>query len=132
VTGPIEGVDEERGFMSALPHLFHFLIYLLVYSYFRAANPSTIHRHIFSVPLPDHALAAVGSGGGFTPAALTNTSELGWYSASFSPECGFYVLKYDGPDIPSQRVLSINDESKHSSSTGNPRSIANIKLSPSF
>ena len=35
---------------------------------------------------------------------------LGQYSADFSPEAGFYLLSYEGPKIPWQRVVKTNDK----------------------
>jgi dipeptidyl aminopeptidase/acylaminoacyl peptidase len=36
---------------------------------------------------------------------------LGQHSASFSPKAGFYLLSYDGPNVPWQRVIKTNDTS---------------------
>ena len=47
-----------------------------------------------------------------TPLALTDTSSLGQYSASFSPGAGFYLLSYNGPNVPWQRVIKTNDMSE--------------------
>jgi dipeptidyl aminopeptidase len=43
--------------------------------------------------------------------ALTDTSSLGKFSADFSPEAGFYLLSYEGPNVPWQRVIKTNDPS---------------------
>jgi len=94
VTGPISGVNEEKGIV-----------------YFTAGNPSSIERHIYSVPLPDSSTAAAGGGSGLTVTPLTDTTERGWYSASFSKQTGFYVLGYEGPGVPHQHVLSIDNSS---------------------
>lgn len=48
-----------------------------------------------------------------TPLALTDTSTLARYSASFSPGAGFYLLSYDGPNVPWQRVIKTNDMSEY-------------------
>ncbi|KAI0249668.1 dipeptidyl aminopeptidase [Lactifluus subvellereus] len=95
VTGGVQAVDFERGLV-----------------YFQAANPSSIGRNIFSIPLP------LGGDLKFTDVApipkltaLTDTSSLGKYSADFSPDAGFYMLSYDGPNVPWQRVIKTNDSS---------------------
>jgi dipeptidyl aminopeptidase len=97
VTGSVRAVDLEKGLV-----------------YFQAANPSSIDRNIFFTPLPldgnlkftDAAPTPMPS-----PLALTDTSTLGRYSASFSPSAGFYLLSYDGPNVPWQRVIKTNDTS---------------------
>lgn len=102
-------MNEDQGIVYAFVFLSLPFHTYNAHRYFKAGNPSTIQRHIFSVPIPDHNSVSAG-GNGFTPASLTDTSQVGWYSASFSPDCGFYVLRYDGPEVPSQRVLSVHDD----------------------
>ena len=122
ITGNVQAVDFEKGLVYVLARSFFVLIRswfltfccYFVHRYFQAANPSSIDRNIFSVPLPldsnlkftDGALTPVR-----TPLALTDTSTLGQYSASFSPKAGFYLLSYDGPNVPWQRVIKTNDTS---------------------
>lgn len=76
------------------------------HSYFTAAQPS-IERHIFSAALPDlqNDLST------FTSAVrpLTDTSRPGYFSSSFSPEAGFYVLGYDGPAVPYSKIVKTDD-----------------------
>lgn len=69
--------------------------------YFTAANPS-IDRHVYSVKLPDAASLA-GFKAEYKP--LTDTSQPGYYSASFSPHAGYYGLAYEGPLVPCQRLI---------------------------
>ena len=33
-----------------------------------------------------------------------------YYSTSFSPEAGFYLLSYKGPGVPYQKVVHVGDE----------------------
>lgn len=81
-----------------------------VVRFFQAANPSSIGRNIFSVPLPlDSNLKFTDAAPTPQPVALTDTSALGQHSASFSPGAGFYLLSYDGPNVPWQRVIKTND-----------------------
>ncbi|GAO18360.1 uncharacterized protein UV8b_06722 [Ustilaginoidea virens] len=63
--------------------------------YFVAARESAIQRHVYSVKLDGSAL---------TP--LTDTSQEGYFRASFSSGAGFALLSYQGPGIPYQRVVS--------------------------
>lgn len=74
--------------------------------YFTAANPS-IDRHIYSVKLPDANTLA-----DFKPEfkPLTDTSRPGYYSASFSPDGGFYELSYKGPLVPWQRLIENKED----------------------
>ena len=82
------------------------------YRYFEAANPSSVGRNIFSIPLPlDSNLKFTDVAPTPKLTALTDTSSLGKYSADFSPEAGFYLLSYDGPNVPWQRVIKTNDPS---------------------
>ncbi|KAK4701884.1 dipeptidyl aminopeptidase B, partial [Phenoliferia sp. Uapishka_3] len=94
VAGTIEAVDVSRGLV-----------------YFIAANPS-IERHLYSVPLPSAAtFAALKAGTAPTPPTiLTNTTAPGFHSTSFSPFGSFYVLNYNGPDIPWQRLVKVEDK----------------------
>lgn len=72
--------------------------------YFEAANPSSIERHIYSVPIP-----TIESPETVEPIALTDTLTPSWYDADFSPKAGFYVLSYNGPQVPYQKVLRTDD-----------------------
>ncbi|KDQ19524.1 hypothetical protein BOTBODRAFT_153437 [Botryobasidium botryosum FD-172 SS1] len=96
VTDNILGVDRDKGLV-----------------YFTAAAPSSIERNIYRVPLPQDMqdLAGIPS---VKPTALTDDSRQSWYSASFSPSAGYYVLNYDGPDVPWQKVVQVgNDTFQH-------------------
>ncbi|KAK7685763.1 hypothetical protein QCA50_011109 [Cerrena zonata] len=68
--------------------------------YFRAANPSSTERHIYSVPLPTG-----NSYESAKPSALTDNASPGYYDANFSPKAGFYLLNYQGPSVPWQKVI---------------------------
>ncbi|KZP28645.1 hypothetical protein FIBSPDRAFT_728579 [Athelia psychrophila] len=93
VTGKIQGVDAVKGLV-----------------YFQAANPSPIERHIYSVSIPA-SIASAQVASQVAPTALTDESEPSFYDASFSPQAGFYLLSYQGPDIPWQRVIEASDSS---------------------
>jgi len=83
VTSGIKGIDTKKGIV-----------------YFEAANPSSIGRHLYSVPLPtDISSTAVD------PTLLTDTSTPSYYSSDFSPGAGFYVLNYRGPNVPWQKIV---------------------------
>ncbi|KAG9097073.1 hypothetical protein FRC07_010837, partial [Ceratobasidium sp. 392] len=97
VTGSILAVDEVRGLV-----------------YFQAAKFSSIARGIYSVALPS-AQALAGRApipAPSEPTALTDESTLVWHSASFSPHGGYYVLNYDGPGVPWQRVIGVETKGK--------------------
>ena len=103
-----------------------------MHSYFVAASPS-IDRHLYTVTLPSSAdisdirkrqeeasLLGVAetlwqdaegennAQGGLTP--LTDVSSPGYYDVSLSPQAGYFVLSYRGPDVPWQRVISARAE----------------------
>ena len=44
------------------------------------------------------------------PTALTDTSMASYYSATFSPNAGFYLLSYQGPGVPFQKLVKAGDE----------------------
>ncbi|CCM01272.1 uncharacterized protein FIBRA_03321 [Fibroporia radiculosa] len=84
--------------------------------YFQAANPHSLQRHIYSVPLP-----AISSSGKVEPAALTDVSSPGVYSAQFSPKAGFYLLSYNGPQPPWQKVIDVSGQGRDFILTENPQ-----------
>ncbi|KAF5379515.1 hypothetical protein D9615_006521 [Tricholomella constricta] len=89
VTNGIKGIDLKKGLV-----------------YFEAANPSSIERHVYSTPLPkDVPFQAV------EPTALTDVTKPAYYSTSFSPGAGFYVLDYQGPTIPWQKIVQVGNSS---------------------
>lgn len=73
--------------------------------YFIAAAPSSIDRNIYSASIPDLTLPAATPP---PPKSLTDVSQASYYSASFSPLSGFYVLSYQGPAVPWQRVVQVD------------------------
>ncbi|KAG1771459.1 dipeptidyl aminopeptidase [Suillus occidentalis] len=85
VTGGIKAVDEQRGLI-----------------YFQAAR-SSIQRHIYSIPIS----ASVSEN--VEPIPLTDESISSSYSVSFSPEAGFYLLNYNGPAVPWQRIVDVGN-----------------------
>lgn len=44
------------------------------------------------------------------PTPVTDTSVASYYSASFSPSAGFYLLSYEGPGVPFQKVIKAGEE----------------------
>lgn len=76
-------------------------------SYFRAASPTSIERNIYSVHVPTDAHSAAVE----RPNAVTDASVPSYYSASFSPDAGFYLLSYEGPSVPYQKLIKVGDES---------------------
>ncbi|KAJ3558705.1 hypothetical protein NM688_g763 [Phlebia brevispora] len=76
--------------------------------YFQAANPSSIERHIYSVPLPDNTSqdSEVAA-----PKRLTDPFSAAFYSASFSPQGGYSLLSYQGPNAPWQKIIQPSNSS---------------------
>lgn len=64
--------------------------------YLVATKKSSIERHIYSVKLDGSDLQAV-----------TDDSQIGHYSGSFSKGAGYLLLSNNGPGIPSQKVISV-------------------------
>lgn len=73
--------------------------------YFLAAAPSSIDRNVYSAELPDHKAAPSDPK---KPKALTDDQKPSYFSASFSPQSGFYQLTYSGPEVPWQKVLQVD------------------------
>ncbi|EKM50720.1 uncharacterized protein PHACADRAFT_130177 [Phanerochaete carnosa HHB-10118-sp] len=73
--------------------------------YFLATNPSSLERHLYSASIPKTNTTIVG------PNALTSHAMPGYYSASFSPQAEFYLLTYQGPNAPWQRMVQANNAS---------------------
>lgn len=74
-------------------------------SYFVAASPSSIDRHIYSAKIPDLTSPARIPE---EPRPLTDSRQSSWYSASFSPRSGFYSLSYSGPGVPWQKIVQVD------------------------
>ncbi|WVO18103.1 hypothetical protein L204_105805 [Cryptococcus depauperatus] len=82
--------------------------------YFTAAKPS-IDRHIFSIPIPtEFDIKAYDE----SPTPITDTNSPGYYEAKFSPEAGYYVLSYKGPDVPWQRLIEADTEKENTRDEG--------------
>lgn len=75
----------------------------LPHSYFLAATPST-ERHLYQAHLPHEAGDSAGN-----VTALTDIGVPGYHAVSFSPRAGFYVLNYQGPDIPRQTLVTVDE-----------------------
>ena len=110
VTDGVLGVDSLRGLMYAIllpladgqtDHPFE-----IPARYFRAASPTSIERGIYAVHVPTDAHSEAVE----RPTALTDTSVVSYYSASFSPDAGFYLLSYEGPGVPFQKLIKIGEE----------------------
>lgn len=78
--------------------------------YFQAAYPSAIERRIFSVSIPTTINPTEFK---VEPKALTDSSDPSFYTTKFSPEAGFYLLSYAGPNIPWQRVVQADNPSEY-------------------
>ncbi|UZJ54602.1 hypothetical protein CBS101457_003922 [Exobasidium rhododendri] len=74
--------------------------------YFTAAYPKPAYRHVFYVDIPKSVGDVKATS---TPQSLTDTSQPGFYSASFDPKGNYYTLNARGPSLPSSRVLSLRD-----------------------
>ncbi|KAG6865647.1 hypothetical protein C0991_000566 [Blastosporella zonata] len=83
VTGGIQGIDVKNAVV-----------------YYQAANPSSTERHIYSTTLPLDAPFKAAE-----KIALTDATKPSFYTTSFSPGAGYYLLNYQGPTIPWQKIV---------------------------
>ncbi|CUS10768.1 unnamed protein product, partial [Tuber aestivum] len=67
--------------------------------HYQSTECDSTERHIFTVSLD-----------GKTKNALVDITKEGYYSASFSPGGGYYILSYRGPDLPWQVLHSIGSD----------------------
>ena len=58
-----------------------------------------MERHLYSIKFD-----------GTDKKALTPTDQPGYYSADFSPNCTYYSLQYEGPDVPWQKIFKVDDK----------------------
>lgn len=76
-----------------------------------AAKPISTARHLYSVPLP----AASDIGKAVVPAvepkALSDvvSESASFYTVDFSPQAGYYILSYEGPGVPWQKIVKTGD-----------------------
>ncbi|KAG0317535.1 hypothetical protein BGZ99_006222 [Dissophora globulifera] len=68
-------------------------------AYFISTEKSSIERHLYSVSFDTAERKP-----------LTDVTQPGYYSASFSTGAGYYLLSYKGPDVPWQKVKKTTDE----------------------
>ncbi|KAF9432501.1 hypothetical protein BGZ76_010697 [Entomortierella beljakovae] len=67
--------------------------------YYISTEKSSIERHLYSTSMETT-----------EQKPLTDITQPGYYSASFSTGGGYYLLSYRGPDVPWQKVKKISDE----------------------
>lgn len=84
-------------------------------AYFVAARPTPALRNAYYVELPDwQASASSRTPATYTlkePMPLTDVSKPGSYDVRFDPKGAYYVLDYQGPDVPYQKVVGVDDAS---------------------
>lgn len=107
VDGSILGVDHVKNLMFVLHSSQLSFSESWIRRYYSAATPST-SRHIYSIPLTQRADEASV----VEPIGLSNVTLPGMFKASFSPFGAFYLLSYDGPNIPYQRLVRSSDQSE--------------------
>lgn len=79
---------------------------LCILRYFLNAGDRGIGRKLFSVPVPTN--TTVKGLVGATALTEDETQLPSYYSASFSPQSGFYLLSYEGPNVPWQRLIRVD------------------------
>ncbi|KAF9980325.1 hypothetical protein BGZ65_005231 [Modicella reniformis] len=78
----IEAVDQNKGIV-----------------FFISTEKSSVERHLYSVTMDS-----------VDKKSLTDVTQPGYYSTSFSTGAGYYLLTYGGPDVPWQKVKKVADE----------------------
>ncbi|KAJ1026339.1 hypothetical protein NDA16_002426 [Ustilago loliicola] len=79
-------------------------------AYFVAARPTPALRNVYYVELPDWKQSASADDYKVKePVALTDVSKPGSYDVSFDPKGAYYALNYQGPDVPYQKVVGVDD-----------------------
>lgn len=75
------------------------------FRHFASTERSPLERHLYSISLKDKNPAS-------TKVCLTcpkDPEEHAYYTASFSPKAGYYVLNYEGPDVPKTVVKKVDN-----------------------
>ncbi|KAI5794266.1 dipeptidyl peptidase IV N-terminal region-domain-containing protein [Peziza echinospora] len=67
--------------------------------YYGSTERDSTERHLFSVSLADP---------GANKAPLVDLDEPGYWGASFSSGGGYFLLSYNGPDVPWQKLYSVS------------------------
>ncbi|KAJ1036443.1 hypothetical protein NDA13_000323 [Ustilago tritici] len=79
-------------------------------AYFVAARPTPALRNVYYVELPNWTSeTSAASDKVKEPVALTDVSRPGSFDVSFDPKGAYYVLNYQGPDVPYQKVVGVDD-----------------------
>lgn len=75
--------------------------------HFVSTERSPYERHLYTISLKSNNPAS-------TKICITcphDPEEHAYYSASFSPKSGYYILHYEGPGIPTTIVKKVDDSS---------------------
>lgn len=78
--------------------------YLTSTVYFKATKKSSVERHIYSVNLKE----ALESDSPTEISSVTDTSNIGWFSGSFSSGSRYVLLNYMGPETPHQKIVDLH------------------------
>lgn len=83
------------------------LTFLSLVSHYTSTERSPFERHLYTISLNSTNPAS-------TKKCITcpeDPEEHAYYSTSFSPKSGYYILDYEGPGIPSTVVKKVDDSS---------------------
>ncbi|TDZ38249.1 Dipeptidyl peptidase 4 [Colletotrichum spinosum] len=84
--------------------------------YYLSTEHHSTERHLYSVSYP--------SG---KKTALVDDTVAGYYSASFSASGGYYILSYQGPNVPYQELYNINSTAPVRTITTNEALLARLQ-----
>lgn len=77
--------------------------------YFQATKKSSTERHIYYVNLKEPNQIY----------EVTDTSKPGVYDITFSSNCAYALLTYEGPEIPFQKIIEVNSDKPDEEVVGN-------------
>ncbi|WYZ38408.1 hypothetical protein EsH8_III_000322 [Colletotrichum jinshuiense] len=84
--------------------------------YYLSTEHHSTERHLYSVSYP--------SG---LKKALVDDTVAGYWSASFSSSAGYYILSYQGPNVPYQELYSVNSTEPIRTITSNEALVARLQ-----
>ncbi|KAF4930136.1 putative dipeptidyl peptidase 4 [Colletotrichum viniferum] len=84
--------------------------------YYQSTEHHSTERHLYSVSYPAG-----------TKKALVDDKVAGMWSASFSASGGYYILSYQGPNVPYQELYAVNSTEPIRTITSNDALVARLK-----
>lgn len=77
----------------------------MYYRHYISTERSPYERHLYKISLDNEKPASTKT----CITCPTDPEDHAYYSASFSPKSGYYILNYEGPGIPNTIVKKVDD-----------------------